>query len=457
MWNNQQIKIIRKALSDFEYFVLNIFSLSVKDFIDGEHIKETARFLQGNNFTMRISARDHFKSMSLYAHFMWQLLRRRDSLEAHYFSYQIGMAAYHIQKIKFCIARNPFYADLIDDKPTAEGVIKYHWDGEDETFYTLEPQGMLGFKRGIHCPIIYVDDPFQDPASKLVLTIIQKINRIFKTEILDMPREQLHVVGTAQTNDDFFFDKDLRERFVVKVLPAIISEKEKKVLWPEWKNWDALQFIKREKGDKIFNQEYLCSPTYAEEGFFKKPQILNVVNPQLENLSAYKKHEIKDEVMAGFDIGKKAHPSHLAVFRAVKDKGKEKWTQIHQIFMDGWDYIKQLEYLKLAIENFKIDSLNYDSTRGEFESFGEEGRLPPQMKPVNFNVKEKSSLATEFSKKVEQGKEFIELLDDRRMIEQILCVTNDLEAIETPEGHGDAFWSICLAMRKQPEVRIRFV
>lgn len=455
MWTNQQILILKRAIPDFKIFVKEVFSLSVKNFIDGEHINDTCDFLQNNNFTMRVSARDHFKSMSIYAHFMWQLIRRSEPLEAHYFSYQIGMASYHIGKIKQLIAKNPFYAHLIDDKPTAEGIIKYHWDGEPDIFYTLEPQGMMGFKRGIHCPIIYVDDAFQDPASKLVLTVIQKINRIFKTEILDMPREQLHVVGTAQTNDDFYFDKSLRDKFAVKILPAIISEKEKRVLWPEWKSWENLQEIRKSKGDKIFNQEYLCSPTYAEEGFFHKDQVIAVVNPQLENLSAYKKHEIKDEVVGGFDIGKKAHPSHLSVFRVIKNLGKEKWIQIHQIFLDGWDYTRQLEYLKLAIDNFKIDSLNYDATRGEFESFGEEGRLPAQMKPVNFNVKEKSSMATEFSKKVELKE--IELIDDRRQIEQILCVTNDLQAVETPDGHGDAFWSNCLAMKKQAEVKIRWL
>jgi len=454
MWDENQIKIVKKAVNDFEYFVNNIFSLSVKDFVGGEHVNWTARFLQDNHWTMRISARDHFKSMSLYAHFMWQVLRRLDPLEAHYFSYQVNMAAYHIQKIKGLIAKNPFYKDLVDDKPTAEGIIKYHWKGEDN-YFTLEPQGMLGFKRGIHCPSVYVDDPFQDPANKLVLTVIKKINRIFKTEILDMPREELHVVGTAQTRDDFYFDPDLRNKFAVKILPAIISEKEKKVLWPEWKDYKELCRIRDLKGEKIFNQEYQCSPVYAEEGFFKRKQILKVVNPKLENLSVYKKYDIKDDVVAGFDIGKKAHPSHLSVFRIVRKEAKEKWIQIHQIFMDGWDYVKQLDYLKLAIENFKIDYLNYDATRGEFESLGEEGRLPSQMKPVNFNNKEKSSLATEFSKKVEKGE--IELLDDRRMIEQILCVTNDLQAPETPEGHGDSFWSIALAMKKAPEVRIRFV
>lgn len=436
------MEVVKRAVKSFRVFVNEIFSLSVKDFVGGGHIDWTADFLQNNNWSMRVSARDHFKSMSLYAHFMWQILKRLDGLEAHFFSYQVNMAAYHIQKIKGLIAINPYYDGLVDDKKTAEGVIKYHWRGE-QNYFTLDPQGMLGFKRGIHCPIVYVDDPFQDPASKLVLTVIKKINRIFKTEILDMPREEMHIVGTAQTRDDFYFDKFLGKRFNIKILPAISSFKKKEVLWPEWRSFDALIRFRDERGEKIFNQEYQCSPVWAEEGFFQRDQILSVVNAKLENLSVYKKHDIKDDVKAGFDIGKKAHPAHFAVFRIVKDK----WTQIHQIFMDGWEYTRQLEYLKLAIENFNIDSLSYDDTRGEFEAFGEQGQLPAQMKPVVFNVKGKSAWATEFSKKVEN--KTIELLDDRRMIEQILYVTNELKAVETPEGHGDSFWSICLAMKDE--------
>ena len=43
-----------------------------------------------------------------------------------------------INKIRGIISANPFYNDLIDDKPTAEGIIKYHWDCPKgkERYYT---------------------------------------------------------------------------------------------------------------------------------------------------------------------------------------------------------------------------------------------------------------------------------------------------------------------------------
>ena len=40
----------------------------------------------------------------------------------------------------------------------------------------------------------------------------------------------------------------------------------------------------------------------------------------------------------------------------------------------------------------------------------------------------------------------IELINNERMINQILVVNNNLDAIVTPEGHGDSFWSIAMAV-----------
>jgi hypothetical protein len=54
-------------------------------------------------------------------------------------------------------------------------------------------------------------------------------------------------------------------------------------------------------------------------------------------------------------------------------------------------------------------------------------------------------MATEFEKGVNE--KYIELQNDPRMIRQILAVTNDLQAIETHEGHGDAFWSNALCFK----------
>jgi len=430
---------------------LNIFSKSFPKFIGGQHITNTAKFLQASNRTARISARDHFKSTSLYAFIMWRLWCDWDrNVEAHYFSFSQKMSEYHIRKIKSFIATNPFFIQCQDLKRNAEGVMKYSWDGQH--FFSLDPHGLLTFKRGIHCEDIYIDDPFQDPENKMLLTNIMKINRIVTSNILEMPNRYLHIVGTPQTNDDFFFDKKVMSRFAVDIMPAIQNEAERKVLWEEYIDWDELMSRKGEKGEKIFNCEYMCSPVYAEEAFFTRTQLMPVVK-DIKPLDIGQKHNLDGEVVGGFDIGKKAHPSHLSVFQV----NGEKWKMIYQLFMDSWDYNRQLEYLEMAIENLGIDYLYYDDTRGELESLKEQNKIPHQMKPINFNTKTKFSMASEFDKLVSNNN--IELINDRRFIEQMLLVTNDLQALETPEGHADSFWSTCLCFNYllQPKPEIRFI
>lgn len=49
------------------------------------------------------------------------------------------------------------------------------------------------------------------------------------------------------------------------------------------------------------------------------------------------------------------------------------------------------------------------------------------------------------------------MLNDDRQKEQILAVDNNLNAMESPDGHGDSFWSNALALgrekRKEPRIR----
>lgn len=158
--------------------------------------------------------------------------------------------------------------------------------------------------------------------------------------------------------------------------------------------------------------------------------------------------------LAGYDIGKKGNPSHCSVFAIdddfsnLDDKGlpKETLIMIHQKFLDNWDYTRQVDYIKSLIQYFNIQRLYYDNTRGEFE----ERTLPRSCIPVVLSnrtgtvAKGKLELATNFAKLVEQRA--IKLLDDDRFISQITCVTNDLQAPNTPRGHGDSFISVMLAV-----------
>ena len=152
--------------------------------------------------------------------------------------------------------------------------------------------------------------------------------------------------------------------------------------------------------------------------------------------------------IGGFDVGKKGNPSHCSIFAIKEDEIENQiLIQIHQKFLDGWEYIKQIEYINACIEYFNIQRLYYDNTRGELE----ERNLPKrQCIPIVLSAhtglksKGKTELATNFSKLVEQKR--IKLLDDDRFISQVLCVTNDLQAPNSPLGHGDSFISVMLAV-----------
>lgn len=316
------------------------------------------------------------------------------------------------------------------------------------------PEGLLSFKRGIHAERIYIDDPLKDPENKLAPTVIHKINNVIKLEIYAMVKKdgKCRVVGTPQTYSDFFFDEGLRERFDVVILDAMKDEANRIALFPEWKSFDELEAIRRTIGEKSFNQEYRAKPSYSEDSYISRKELITCINPSLINQASYSGSH---DVVAGYDIGKHTHPAHFSVFETWEDKDGTHYKQLLSKWLDGWDYKKQLEYLTHAIELYKIDVLRYDDTRGEFEGFKEQGLVPREMKPVHFSMKSKNSMAASMQSIVLSGN--LELINDTRQTDQILAVTSDLQAFESVDGHGDSFWSNALALwqEKQKQYQIR--
>ena len=159
-------------------------------------------------------------------------------------------------------------------------------------------------------------------------------------------------------------------------------------------------------------------------------------------------------VIAGMDIGRRGNPSHCSVFAINEDstifdknnKPVEILVQLSQKFMDNTEYTKQVEYITAAIDYFNIQKMYLDNTRGEMEERG----LPRQCIPIilgahtGARAKGKMELAANFAKLIEQKR--IKLIDDDRFISQIVCVTSDLQAPNSPMGHGDSFISIILAV-----------
>ena len=435
-----------------DWFIRNVFKFSFDEqtLITGTYITEVADRMDNNRWTMDVSARDHFKSTRLYAEIMYDIFTTRKDLECHYFSYQQGMSAYHLEKLKKMIQANRFFDGFTDLSPMATSVVNYF---NGEASYKAVPEGLLSFKRGIHAERIYIDDPLKDPENKLAPTVIYKINNIIKLEMFPMVKKGgiCRVVGTPQTNHDFFFDESLAKKFSISVRPAIINEVRKQALFPEWKSYEELVEIRDTIGEKSFNQEYMTKPAYSENSYIERTDLYDNVDDNLKPVDHY---DGKHDIYAGYDIGKKAHPSHLTIFeRRENENGEYVYKQLFQKFLDNVDYSEQINYLKQVADDYMIDVLYYDNTRSEFESFAEQGLLPDCMKPVVFSMKQNNSMGANFGKVIKERR--VKLINDDRQLDQILQVNNELQAIESPMGHGDSFWSNAMALMVEPERQYR--
>lgn len=387
-------------------------------------------------------------STSLYAFLMWKIWKSRleGGFGCFYFSYDKSLSFYHLSKLKMLIKSNPYFEDLVDYKATAEGLLKFAWEGTHE-FCTIKPKGLLSFKRGIHEKIILVDDPFQDPANMLDPVIVKKINEIFKSQIIDMPllNGNLHVVMTPQTNDDFCFDKALMERVNVLSQPAeFLDEKNiRRARWPEHMPLTELEIRRRERGEKVYMKEYMCQPSFSSDSFWQREVVGRMLDTSLFQMQELKTDNI---VTAGWDVGKFRHPAHINFFERVGDI----WFQRYQEFMDGWDYSAQVEHVNDLTKRLQVDYGFFDATGREIESFRERKILNPIWQPVIFKTETKWRMVNNMEGLRERGR--LKLIPHARQINQLLVVNNSLDAMETIEGHGEPFFSMAMALLAEFEI-----
>jgi len=439
---NELDEIHQKAKESFPYFIRHIFPCSFRkgQVVKTPHTWKWAKRIQSNNLTATLSARKHLKSTSIYAFIMWLIFRMQPNEKVRwlYMSYNQKMSVYHTENIKNHIQSNPHFSG-IKDQTTGNSTLDYSWGKNDR--FQCDPSGILTFNRGWHGQGVICDDILQDPTSEMNFSVIDKINRIFMEQVMSLPIEggEIHLVGTAQHTQDLFFKLKDNPSWDWEEYKAILNESNNTVLWPELFSYERLGEIRRDIGEKAFNREYQCSPVWSEDAYFGRDELMVTVNAV----------ERKDpggqwkagEFIAGLDIGKKAHPSHFVIFQ----KRVGIYTQFFQVFMDGWDYTKQVRYIQGMIDFYVIDEVRYDATRGELEPFVEQNIISPRIwRPVIFGTKSKFQMASNFSKNV--NNKTVHLLNNQRMIDSILSVNNELQAPETSIGHGDAFWSIAMAL-----------
>jgi hypothetical protein len=431
------------ARNSFLYFFVTIFALGVKRvegrFSYGEHLEEWAYRLQTGTRTCTISARFHLKSTTVIAYWAWLLYRMEDRYNEYlYLSYSEGMASYQTKRLKRIVEALPEYFGGYKDLTDSASICRYGKDGKE---FLLEPEGILNFKRGRHPKGLICDDILRDPDNVMELSILQKVERIFVEQIEPMPRDFLHVVGTPQDREDLFYKLSQTGVYDVRFYPAVKDWDAKEVLWGEQYPFEKLMQYRRSMGEKSFLKEFQCEPVRSTECFITPAKLNRIVRNRLKNYPLVGDLRFKSRtVVAGFDIGKKTHPSHLCVL--AEHQGK--LVQIHSKFMDGWEYKDQIAYLTQAIEKFGIQRLKYDNTRAEFEGFQEQGILPAEMEGETFGSKNQFRMATELDAEITA--ENLQLLNDERQKRQLLSVDCDLKAPSNSEGHGDAFWSLALAV-----------
>ena len=401
----------------------------------------------GQNY-VAVLPRFHFKSTIMgHAFSVWRLLKAPRDCSVLYLSYSDGMARYHLSEINKTVSRNPILTSMMDNRsPKADYSFRYYINKRP---MEIMHGGLFSFKRGMHVNgALIADDVLRDPENPLNTSQITKVEDHFMTESLFIPLKGVPVVvlGTPMMPGDLLTKLQKNDRFKSRVLPALDPVPNRRVLMPELYTEEWL-LQQQEARPKSFASEFLLQPHFATEAYFNEEEITNCEDETLRNHPAsniYKKKDEHEQLFAGFDVGKKRHPSHLVIFRRVG----EKLEQVHQSWLDGWSYSDQIEYLNDIAKNFDLEKGYIDNTRGELEDRG----LDPVWHAMHFTLKSKRTMAQIFEEYV--SKSNLTLIQDSRQKEQIVSVSNELKAPETPMGHGDAFFSVAMALQAAYETTL---
>ena len=392
---------------------------------------------EGKNY-VAVLPRFHFKSTILgHAFSVWQLLKSPRDCSVLYLSYSDQMARYHIAEINKAVNRNPQLKEwMVNRSPKADYSFRYY---VNKNPMEIAHGGLFSFKRGMHVNgALIADDVLRDPDNPLNLGQIYKVEDHFLTESMFIPLKGVPVIvlGTPMMPGDLLTKLQSDDRFMSRTLPALDPVPGRRVLMPELysEEWLLQQQAAR---PKAFASEFLLVPHLSTESYFETEDIVKCEVQSLYNDSAYKTYESEgDDIFAGFDVGKKRHPSHLVIFR----RSGSQVEQIHQSWLDGWSYSDQIDYLNEVAKNFNIRRGYVDNTRGELEDRG----LDTVWRSMSFTTKSKNTMAQVMEHYVHSGN--LRLLADERQRQQILSVNNEMKAPETPMGHGDAFFSISMAL-----------
>ena len=424
---------------------------------------------EGQNFVC-VLPRGHWKSTILgHGYTIWQLMRTKASSRSLlYASYNHDMVRYHVRTMKDEIRANPLLANEWFTKDLARGAdnaIRYQT--ADGGIVRVEMAGVTQFKRGLHTNAgMVVDDILKDANSPIDPGELPKIKDLFFRALMPIPNPGTPtvVVGTPMAPGDLLATLISDEKFNNVVLPAFDPVPGRHVLAPEIRDEGWLNAYKKSNRSS-FSSEYMLQPHFGTEGYFTEEEIEKCEDSELKPYRRTINHvddltEDYEWVVAGYDVGKRRHPSHLAIFGKRKEDGHV--VQLYHEFVRGMSYQSQVDILNQVANHFEIDKGYIDNTDRALEERGlqtdntqglsneEHSETVKHLRGLNrkwdmmhFTRRSKNNMAAKFEHYVVSGK--LHLLPDAVQKEQILVVNRDLQAAETPNGHGDSFWSIALA------------
>ena len=449
----------------FWYFLDHIFTRSFdgqtytdpvtkdqKPFEFSDIHRQWALHLQYNKRFCIQAPRAHLKTTVIGQAFpFWLMAQAKDNdyVDGIYFSYKTELANEKVAALKRAIKDNPYCRFWVDLKPTSASVIDFLVDWGDGPIaeVTLKGAGIKSATRGRHPRFTLCDDILSDFANPIGSSELRLINRIFRNTIMSLPANEddvLGLVGTPQSYDDILYQLAQAEDWLWLLYPAIKDYKKQTVQWPEKFDYERLLRIRKNVGITGFEVEYQLTPVVVTDQFLTKQDLLPIIDLNLKewNLTTEFGNEARLGVYGGFDVGKKVHPSHVVILLELPSKSL---ITLYQAFMDHMPYPQQVKMLNLLAQRFNISRGYFDSTFNVLE----DRKLNRRWKGKVFTKKLKADMAVGLEKRVfaEDEDPGLVLLNDSRFINQIVQVRKDLTADETMEGHGDAFWSLGLAIK----------
>lgn len=467
-----EVEALAGSCDRFYLFVQSIYRWAMVEhygeFVGGNYIRDSCRWMQSNPWTLYLGPREHWKSSRYYAYLMWQLWRNRfmpftKDFRVLYGSYRFKLSEEHIYNVKELITSSVMGdLGLVDEKGHAEGLARYTWDGKHK--FRVKGFGMLEGIRGGHAEITMVDDALRDEKNPNTKTMVYQINELFVKVVMSIPINhsdhigELHVIGTPQTEEDFYFDQNVLKEFAHKYEPSIYTVNgEEFALWPERHSLASLQ-KKREtrkvqtRGGAVsfFDQEYMCKPRTSANSYFDADILQSdhaLMNMDFwtfpgQNIPFDPTYRFS---VAGYDPGKKVHPGHFVVLEVTRD-GKlrqllSKWFDHIDYTVPGPQGYSQLGYILLAIEKFGIGTTYADNTRGELTTVIEQN-LIPGLEPIHISNPIKNAMAVELDSALASRR--LTLCPDERQLRSLACLQGDLAIVQTQDGHGEAFTSLGL-------------